>query len=420
MAYLHRVVDGLFDDLFGQVAAIMITGPRGCGKTTTAMRRAASLVRLDDPLQALAFRAAPDLVLAENQEPVLIDEWQEVPEVLGAVKRAVDTGQGKGRFLITGSIRSRRSGQSWPATGRVVPVGMFGLTAGEIEQSDNAANGISQLFGSTDPVPGVLPLAPDLIAYVRMAVQGGFPDVLETSGLAHNKWYEGYVEQLIHRDVAQLEDIRNPTGLRQLVHAVALNTAGLISITKLAESAGLNQRTASVYLDLLEDMRIIERLPGWGSNRFNRMSKAVRYLILDPGMAAFISGDDEQRLMRDGVRLGRIIETFVAAQLRPLLSLQSPSVAMLHMSTQDKKHSGDDPDNRRREVDFILESAAGQVVGIEVKSAAAVSAGDARHLAWLRDQLGDQFVRGFVLHTGNMTYPLGDRLWAMPIAALWR
>ena len=90
MDYLSRIVDPLLDELVGQLPAIFITGPRATGKTTTAARRAATVVRLDREAEAAAFRADPDAALRGLPEPVLLDEWQVVPGVLGAVKRAVD------------------------------------------------------------------------------------------------------------------------------------------------------------------------------------------------------------------------------------------------------------------------------------------------------------------------------------------
>jgi predicted AAA+ superfamily ATPase len=138
--------------------------------------------------------------------------------------------------------------------------------------------------------------------------------------------------------------------------------------------------------------------------------KSPKYYIVDSGMAAHLAGDDRAGLLRDGARLGRIIDTFVVSQLRPLLKLGAPMVSAFHL--RDK--------NGEREVDVVLESAAGKIVGIEIKAADTVMPRDARHLAWLRDELGATFVRGIVLHTGTMTFPLGPKLWAMPIAALWR
>jgi predicted AAA+ superfamily ATPase len=129
--YVPRLVDGMLADLLAQLPAIMLVGPRAAGKTTTARRLARSVVRLDQAGQAAAFRADADVALAAFDEPVLLDEWQEVPEVLGAVKRAVDDDPRAGRFVLTGSVWADMSAATWPGTGRVVRIPLYGLTIRE-------------------------------------------------------------------------------------------------------------------------------------------------------------------------------------------------------------------------------------------------------------------------------------------------
>lgn len=408
-AYIPRYVDRALDLLLAELPALMLTGPRGCGKTTTALRRATTVMRLDRPDEAGAFRAAPDAVLAAQPTPVLIDEWQAVPESMGAVKRAVDTGRGSGRFLITGSVRARLGSAGWPGTGRVVPLAMYGLTVGELQQRPLAAAAVERLFSDQDPTVGTLAQAPGLIDYLDHALRGGFPDAVGLGDFARSLWFEGYVDQLVRHDVADLADVRSPTGLAALLRAVALNTAGLPSLTTLADAAGIDHRTASAYLDLLEDLRIIERIPAWTTNRLSRMVKTPKYYVLDPGLAAHLAGDTRAGLLKSNDRIRRLIDTFVLAQLRPLLRLDTPSVTAHHLRDA----------NQVREIDVVLESASGQIVGIEITANSTIEPRDARHLSWLRDHLGTTFQRGIVLHTGGTTYPLGDRIWAVPIAALW-
>ncbi len=408
--YIPRYLDGALDALLTELPALMLTGPRGCGKTTTAIRRAASVMRLDRPDEAAAFRADPDAVLAAQPTPVLIDEWQLVPESMGAVKRAVDARTGAGRFLLTGSVRSRLGVDGWPATGRVVPLAMYGLTVGELQRRPPAAEALDRLFRDEDPPVGTLDPAPNLVDYLDRALGGGFPGAVGLSDFARSTWYQGYVDQLIRHDVAGLADVRSPAGLSALLRAVALNTAGLPALGTLADAAGIDHRTAKAYLDLLEDLRIIERVPAWAPSRLNRMVKGPKYYILDPGLAAHLAGDTRTGTLRSAERLGRLVDTFVFAQLRPLLRLSLPSVTAHHLRDA----------NQSREVDLVLESAAGDIVGVEIKAASTVTPRDAAHLAWLRDHLGATFRRGVVLHTGATSYPLGERIWALPIATLWQ
>ncbi|MDR3201647.1 MAG: AAA family ATPase, partial [Bifidobacteriaceae bacterium] len=258
--YIPRLVDRTLDALMGELPAVMVTGPRGCGKTTTALRRARSVLRLDRPDRAEAFRAAPDAVLAAQAPPVLIDEWQNVPDSLGAVKRAVDSAPGAGRYLITGSVRSRLLPAGWPATGRVAPLAMYGLTAGEAERSDGAGAALDWLFGDQDPVVGELEAAPDLLGYVDRIVRGGFPDAVGLGDLARASWYQGYVDQLVHHDMSELAEVRSPAAMAGLIRALGLNTAGTPAIATLAEAAGADQRTVKAYLGLLSSLHMVEQL----------------------------------------------------------------------------------------------------------------------------------------------------------------
>jgi uncharacterized protein len=113
-------VDSLLDELLAQLSAVLVIGPRTTGKTRTLERRARTVVRLDQRLRAAAFEADPDAALRGLEEPILLDEWQHVPNVLGAVRRSVDADPRPNRFFVTGSVRAELEHQTWPATGRLV------------------------------------------------------------------------------------------------------------------------------------------------------------------------------------------------------------------------------------------------------------------------------------------------------------
>lgn len=120
--YRPRIVDAVISERLEDFPAISIVGPRAAGKTTTAGRYARAVLRLDDPGEAAVVQANPDAALRDRPEPLLIDEWQEAPAVLGAVKRTVDADPRPGRFLLTGSVTAELRNPVWPATGRVVHV----------------------------------------------------------------------------------------------------------------------------------------------------------------------------------------------------------------------------------------------------------------------------------------------------------
>ena len=133
--YRPRLVDQRLPDLLAAFPAVLLNGPRAAGKTTTARQHAAAEVRLDQPAQAAAFKADPDAAFRGRPAPLLIDEWQEVPDVLGAVKRTVDDDSSPGRFILTGSVRSDMEQKMWPGTGRLMRLKLFGLTKREVANS---------------------------------------------------------------------------------------------------------------------------------------------------------------------------------------------------------------------------------------------------------------------------------------------
>src|ERR1022692_715027 len=130
--YVTRFADDVLPHMMTALPALLVVGPRATGKTTTARRYAKSVARLDRPAESAAFIADPDAALRALAEPVLLDEWQAVPGVLGAVKRAVDDDPRPGRFLLTGSVRGDIDAEAWPGTGRLVRVRMFGLSEREL------------------------------------------------------------------------------------------------------------------------------------------------------------------------------------------------------------------------------------------------------------------------------------------------
>lgn len=406
--YRTRAVEPLLSGLLGELPALLIVGPRATGKTTTASRLAATVVRLDRPAEAAAFRADPDAALRTLEEPVLLDEWQAVPEVLGAVKRSVDADPRPGRYLLTGSVRADLDAETWPGTGRLVRVPMFGMTVAEQRGNPGTAPLLDRLArGDELRVPSD---PPDLRGYVELALLGGFPEAaLSLSDAARQRWMESYIDQLLTRDAAQIETGRDPIRLARYFEAYAVNSAGIIHDTTLLETAGINRKTALAYEELLLNLLIAETLPSWTSNRLKRLARAPKRYLTDAALLAGGLRLDAAGIMRDGEILGRVLDTFVTSQVRAETPLAESRPRLYHLRQEEGRH----------EVDLLAELAGGGIVGIEIKANAAPDLAAAKHLAWLRDKLGNRFVAGVVLHTGPRSYSLADRILAAPIATLW-
>jgi len=402
-------VDPALSSLVDQLPAVSITGPRATGKTTTAKRRAATVVRLDREAEAAAFRADPDVALRGLPEPVLLDEWQEVPGLLGAVKRAVDEDSRPGRYILTGSVRIDLDAQTWPGTGRLVRLQMQGLSVREIAERIGGPLFLDRLL--TADVASLGPAGTsDLANYLDLALRGGFPEpALRLDGLARQAWLDSYVEALITRDASAIGGTRDPDRLRRYLEALAVNSAGVVEDKTLYDAVGIDRRTAVAYEQLLKNLLILEAVPAWESNRLSRLIKAPKRYLVDPSIMAAVLRLDSRAVLRDGNLLGRVIDTFVAAQIRPELAVAESRPRWYHLRDKGGRH----------EVDLVIEFGGGQVSGIEIKATAAPTRGDARHLEWLRDELGDRFASGVVLHTGPRAYQLADKIVAAPISTIW-
>lgn len=409
LPYRRRLLDPFVDELFTQLSALMVIGPRAAGKTTSAARRAVTTVSLDREAEATAFAADPDAALRGLPEPVLLDEWQAVPGVLGAVKRAVDANPHRGRFLLTGSVRAELENAVWPGTGRLVRVAMYPMAVreqlGRIDGPtffDRLADG-GELTVGTDP--------PDLRGYIELALRSGFPEAaLRLSGQPRQAWLESYVEDLLTHDIEAAEGgHRDRQRLRRYFEAYALSSAGVTNHKTIYDAAEVNKATAIAYEGLLESLLVAEAVPAWRSNRLKRLVHQPKRYLIDPALIAAALRIEVTGVMRDGELLGRVLDTFVAAQLRPELATATSRPRLHHLRTEQGRH----------EIDLIAELAGERLIGIEVKAGSAMSVDDARHLAWLRDEMGERFVAGVVLHTGGRIYGLGERIVAAPIATLW-
>jgi predicted AAA+ superfamily ATPase len=412
-SYHPRLIEPVLSELADELSAFMIVGPRAVGKTTTAERRAVTTVRLNVPAQAAAFEADPDAALQGLEEPVLLDEWQIVPDVLGAVARSVNDDPRPGRFFLTGSVRAEIENTPWPGTGRLQRIALYPMSMREQCRLPMAQTFIDKLVTGT---PLQAPReAIDLRGYLELVLTGGFPRpaLALRNARARASWFDSYISDLLTHDVELAEEPkakkRDPVRLRRYFEAYALNSAGVLDSKTIYDAARIRRETAEAYEDLFTRLFVIEQVPAWTSNRLKRLVLQPKRYIVDPALLAHLLRLDVNGILRDGDLLGRVLDTFAMAQLRPELSLSSERPHVYHLRTKGGEH----------EIDLLAELGGFRVVGIEIKAAAAPRAEAAKHLSWLRDNIGERFLAGVVLHTGPAVYSLGDRITAAPISTLW-
>jgi predicted AAA+ superfamily ATPase len=407
------MADAYLVDLLSVFPAVMITGARATGKTTTATHHVLQIDRLDQPGVAAAYRADPDAALRRAARPLLIDEWQEVPSVLAAVKRFVDLDGTPGQFILTGSVRADLQTETWAGTGRTVRMSMYPLTEREVNGlSDDERPSFFERIASSGLDDVLLPgQVPDIDGYVTLALRSGFPEIVYRKRTTRQQgiWLTSYIEDLITRDVEALDVSKDPAKLRRYLHVLALHNAGMPTDATLYRAADVNAKTAAGYDQLLRNLYVLDVVPAWATSRINRLVRAGKRYLVDSGLAASAALVTSPTVLGDSDLLGRYFDAFATAQFRPEIALMQPRPGLHHLRLE----AG------RREIDLVIELGPGRVLGVEFKAGAAPDVGDARHLFWLRDQLGEDFVGGVIMHSGPAMYELGDRVYAIPLCAVW-
>lgn len=383
----------------------MIVGPRAVGKTTTVRRLAADLLRLDRPAEAAAVAADPDAVLASLDRPALIDEWQVVETVLGAVKRAVDDDPRAGQWLLTGSVRAHLEALTWPGTGRVVQFDMEPMTLAERQERALEPTLLDTVWEDGGEALIGRRAEMDLRGYAEAIVHGGLPPLLPLTPPERARWLSSYLEQLVSRDAHEVGD-RDPQRLRRYLQAAAATTAQAVEHKVLYDAAGIDRRTATAYDDLLIALGVVAPLPAFQATELKRLTRTPKRHLRDPALAGPAIGIDAAAVLRDGRLLGRLFETFVVLHLRALATAGETPTRLFHLREQD------------HEVDVILERPDRRLIAVQTKATAVPDRADAAHLRWLRQRLGDRVAATLLVHTGTRAFPLGDAVVAVPLAAL--
>ena len=388
---------------------VLLNGARQTGKTTLAQAMAAGsgarYFTLDDSATLALAAGDPAGFILNLTGPVVLDEIQKAPDLFPAIKLAVDKDRPPGRFLLTGSANVMTLPRlSESLAGRMEIIPLYPFSAGEL--AGKREGFVRRLFdgtlGKTKPIRTKEDLA------VRL-VRGGYPEAVQRTGdERRGAWFASYISTILHRDVRDLARVDGLHALPNLLKLLAARASGLLNLADVSRDAGLPHTTLTRYLALLETVFLVHRLPAWSPNLGKRLVKAAKLHLVDTGLACHLMGTDARRLNDDRSLLGRMLETFVVGELRKQLSWTDPRTALFHFRTAAGS-----------EVDVVLEKADGSVAGVEVKASATVGTSDFAALQELRDQLGRKFIAGVVLYTGDQLVPFGDKLWLVPLPALW-
>lgn len=419
--YLPRVIDDELDALFPQLAAISLDGPKGVGKTATAERRCAGVFRLDSRARRETVLADPEIVL-RAPAPVLLDEWQLVPEVWDVVRRQVDADPTPGQFLITGSATVRPGTGPHSGAGRIVRLRMRPMTLAERGRERPTVSLRSLLGGSRPAVTGNSALL--LEDYVDEILASGFPGIRPLAPRARRAQLDGYLRGVVDRDVPdQGLAVRRTEALLAWLRAYAAATATTASYARILDAATPGdsdkpaKTTAIGYRDVLSQLWLLDPVPGWAPthNAMSRLQQAPKHHLADPALAARLLGATRDSLLagegstvgpQDGTLLGHLFESLATLSVR--VPAQAAEAAVGHLRTGNGDH----------EVDLVVVRDDGKVVAAEVKLSASVDDHDVRHLTWLAGALGHDLLDALVITSGRTAYRRRDGIAVVPLALL--
>lgn len=390
---------------------VVINGARQAGKSTLAQLVAAErpngVIRYLDEAATRSAAEVDPTAFVRHDDLMVIDEVQRVPDLVLAIKHAVDLDPTPGRFLLTGSARLHGL-QQIPdlLPGRSETIELWPLSQGEIEGCADSFVDAVMTEGADLVVP---PSNLSRSDYLDRALRGGYPQAVRRTDLGRRgRFFESYVSDLINKDVRQISDIERSADMRRLLNIVAAQMATLVRPAAVSNGLGLPANTTRRYLDLLELLFVIRRIPAWSTNLTTRAVATPKLSMVDSGLAAHLAGITNRRLHRADTPVGPLMENFVLGELGRQLTWATEPVRLYHYRDRDNV-----------EVDAILEHGSGDIVAIEVKAAETVRADDFRGINHIARRHGDRLVAGIVLYTGSQPLPFGDRLRAWPISTLW-
>jgi len=408
----RRNIEERVREAIGHARVVLINGPRQAGKTTLVRElmdfgEEANYVTFDDISSLSYAQRDPAGFVDQFRGMTIIDEVQRAPEVFLPIKMAVDRNKQAGAFVLTGSANVLALPKLADSlAGRLQIVTLWPLSQGEIEGEKE--NFIDWIFGEEIRLPGAF--KGERVEVLRRALLGGYPNVIErkTERLRH-LWLESYVTTLINRDVREIGNVRDLKDFPVLLNALAIRSGTLLNLSDISRTVGISHETLRRYMALLETLWLFVELPAWSSNLVRRLVRTPKITLSDTGLMAGLLNLDERRLHREPVYLGQLLESFAVMELRKQLGWSETRAGMFHFR-----------DSKGAEVDVILESPAGEIVGIEVKATMTPRAEDFSGLRHLQSLVGDRFRRGVLLHTGDTAISPSKDLFALPFGALWR
>ncbi len=407
LTFYPRHIESRITEAMSDTPVVLLAGPRQSGKTTLVRQLSGSVGRyltLDDELTLMSAKEDP-VGMIRNLDCAVIDEVQRAPSLLLAIKKSVDEDRRPGRFLLTGSANL----MALPTVadslaGRMETLLLLPLSQSEIE--GQSTNWLDSVFSGQIPKPYTKAVESDLVDRV---LRGGYPEAISrTTERRRASWVRQYIDALILRDIRDVASIDKLDQLPRFLHALAQTAGQMCNYSELGGLCGLDSKTAAKYVSVFEQMYLLRRTEVWAHNRLKRIVKTSKLQFIDSGLLASLIGLTIEEVQHNRSRFGHVLESFVYGELLKATTTAERRYTLMYYRDTDKV-----------EVDIVIENAAGQLVGVEVKASGTVKESDLKGLRKLSHLAGTQFKMGILLYNGDETLPLGDNIWAAPLATLW-
>lgn len=319
-SYLERIADRELEERLGYIGAVLIEGPKACGKTATAMRHAQSMFRMDEDDTARSLvRLSPDR-LFDNPTPILFDEWQVEPTLWNKVRRQVDDRDGKGLFILTGSATPTDDASRHSGAGRFSVMAMRPMSLFESGQSTGEISLAKLLYGQRQTGLGTHLTFDELFHRI---VIGGWPELVDASEADARRWLRDYLTNIIEVDIQKLGSRRDPYNLRRLLEALGRSVGQAVKGSELAKDVGgedgpIAKETLSAYLAALSRLHLIDNSEAWLPHMRSRArlrTAPVRYFV-DPSIGTASLGVGSADLLSDLNAAGFHYEALVVRDLR--------------------------------------------------------------------------------------------------------
>jgi uncharacterized protein len=377
-----------------------------------AKRLERPVVDCDDPAVRAAVRTDPGRFVS-GPGPVLIDEYQHVPDLLTAIKAELNRDLSPGRFVLAGSTRYTTLPEAGQAlTGRVDILDVLPLTQAEIDGTSDGSL-VNRLLDGADVSIGAATSTTTRAEYASRITSGAMPVALRRPpGRSRSRWFANYLDLVVERDVLELSRVRQREMLPRLLRVLAARSAQVLNIAGAASAVGMEKSSAENYLKLLEAVFLVTRVPAWGTTLGSRVARQPKVHLVDASVMAWLLGITPEKIATNDpavlTEYAHLVETFAVGEILRQVSWSDAPVAVGHFRTSEA-----------HEVDLVLERDDGTICAFEIKAGTRVDQSDLAGIRALRGRLGARLATAMVLYTGGLSFRFDDGTLVLPLDALW-